>query len=88
MPPTILRALRHAKRIAGAAFAQYEGVALLVDNDRVVPKWTTVCAPDPDGSVAANRVRLALAVSSSVWVAQHLLRPWVRLLCGRHGRAQ
>lgn len=70
--------VHHVRRTFGIGFCQYEGTALLVDDDTVVPKWTHLCHPAEDGSTAENRVRLVLAVGSAVWVGVHMLRPWVR----------
>lgn len=73
MPPWV----RHVKRILGVGFCHYESTALTVDDDGVVPKWTSLCHPNPDGGHMENRIRLGLALGSCLWVFVHLMRPWV-----------
>lgn len=81
--------LLHRLRLRlGIGFCTYEGAALAVDDEEILPPWTWWCRPREDAGDHENYLRLLVAVLSVGWTAVHLLAAWVRWLYARRARAR
>lgn len=79
--------IRWVRPRAGVVWCTFEGTALSIGDDSILPPWTSLCRPREEASDRENNVRLILAVASVGWTAVHLLAAWVRWLHARRRRA-